>query len=106
VADVLRSAPLNIGFRRILADNKWIRSLHLVSRRMSVHLSDSEDTFKWNLIDYRCFTVRSMYLDLLNGQTVFLKYIWKIKVPLKIRIFIWFLHRKEILTKDNLVKRN
>jgi hypothetical protein len=28
------------------------------------------------------------------------------KVPLKIKIFMWFLHRREILTKDNLVKRN
>ena len=28
------------------------------------------------------------------------------KVPLKIKIFMWFLHRKVILTKDNLAKRN
>jgi hypothetical protein len=28
------------------------------------------------------------------------------KVPLKIRIFMWFLFKKVILTKDNLVKRN
>ena len=28
------------------------------------------------------------------------------KVPLKIKIFMWFLHRKVILTKDNLTKRN
>jgi hypothetical protein len=28
------------------------------------------------------------------------------KVPLKIKIFMWFVHRKEILMKDNLVKRN
>ena len=28
------------------------------------------------------------------------------KVPLKIRIFMWFLYRKVILTKDNLAKRN
>jgi hypothetical protein len=28
------------------------------------------------------------------------------KVPLKIKVFIWFLHWKVILTKDNLVKRN
>jgi hypothetical protein len=48
-----------------------------------------------------------MYLDYLNGHTDYLrKYIWKIKVPLKIRIFMWFLHRKVILTKDNLIKRN
>jgi hypothetical protein len=48
-----------------------------------------------------------MYLDLLNGNTGYLdKYLWKMKVPLKIKIFMWFVHRKEILTKDNLVKRN
>jgi hypothetical protein len=43
---------------------------------------------------------------MMSGHTVFLKkYLWKIKVPLKIRIFIWFLYRKVILTKDNLTKR-
>jgi hypothetical protein len=48
-----------------------------------------------------------MYLDLLDGNTVFLhKYLWKMKVPLKIKIFMRFLHRQEFLTKDNLVKRN
>jgi hypothetical protein len=44
---------------------------------------------------------------MLNDNTVFLrKYIWKMKVPLKIRIFMWFVYQKEILTKDNLKKRN
>jgi hypothetical protein len=33
------------------------------------------------------------------------KHLWKIKVPLKIRIFMWFLHRRVLLTKDNLAKR-
>jgi hypothetical protein len=33
------------------------------------------------------------------------KYIWKIKVPLKIRIFMWFLHKEVILTKDHLCKQ-
>ena len=46
-----------------------------------------------------------MYLDLLDGHKRYLrKYIWKIKVPMKIKIFMWFLHRKVILTKENLVK--
>jgi hypothetical protein len=48
-----------------------------------------------------------MYLDLLDGHVGdFKKYIWKIKVPLKIRIFMWFLLKRVILTKDNLKKRN
>jgi hypothetical protein len=33
-------------------------------------------------------------------------YLWKIKIPLKIKVFIWLLYREVILTKDNLVKRN
>jgi hypothetical protein len=28
------------------------------------------------------------------------------KLPLKIKIFMWFFHKKVILTKDNLIKRN
>jgi hypothetical protein len=47
-----------------------------------------------------------MYLDLMNGHTVYLrKYLWKIKIPLKIKIFMWFLSNKVLLTKDNLAKR-
>jgi hypothetical protein len=47
-----------------------------------------------------------MYVDYLNGHTVFLrKYLWKIKVPLKIKTFMWFLYKIVLLTKDNLAKR-
>ncbi|WVZ81475.1 hypothetical protein U9M48_028849, partial [Paspalum notatum var. saurae] len=34
------------------------------------------------------------------------KFIWKLKLPLKIKIFLYYLWRGVILTKDNLVKRN
>jgi hypothetical protein len=47
-----------------------------------------------------------MYIDLMNDQIRYLwKYIWKI-VPLKVKIFMWFLHRKILLVKDKLAKRN
>ena len=65
---------------------------------MDVQLTQQLDTFKWNLTKSKKFTVKSLYLDLLNGHTRFLrKYIWKMKVPL---------NRKVLLTKDNLTKRN
>ena len=52
------------------------------------------------------FSVKSYYLDLINGHTIYVrKYLWKLKIPLKIKIFLCFLHRKELLTKDNLAKR-
>jgi hypothetical protein len=73
---------------------------------MRVQLSDIEDVFRWNLTVSGVFSVKSMYHDLLDGNTgYFKKYIWKIKVPLKIKIFMWFLHKEVILTKDNLKKR-
>jgi hypothetical protein len=32
--------------------------------------------------------------------------IWKLKVPLKIKFFAWYLRRGVILIKDNLAKQN
>ncbi|WVZ88935.1 hypothetical protein U9M48_035402 [Paspalum notatum var. saurae] len=32
--------------------------------------------------------------------------LWKLKAPLKIKIFLWYLRKGIILTKDNLAKRN
>ena len=30
----------------------------------------------------------------------------EIKLPLKVKVFLWFIHRGVIVTKDNLVRRN
>jgi hypothetical protein len=59
---------------------------------MDSQLSNENDKFAWSLTTSGVFTVKSMYLDLLDDRMKFLKkYIWKIKVPLKIRVFMWFL---------------
>jgi hypothetical protein len=78
-----------------------------VQQLISVQLTNEKDTIIWGLTISRTFTAKSMYLDLLDDDTKYhKKYIWKIKVPLKIKVFMWFLHCKVIWTKDNLVKRN
>jgi hypothetical protein len=62
---------------------------------MDVHLSDDRDRFKWNLTASGDFMVKSLHTNFMNGHTIFFsKYIWKLKFPLKIRIFVWFLHKK------------
>jgi hypothetical protein len=77
-----------------------------VSRLIDINLNDQEDNFIWDLTSSGVFSVKSLYLDLMNGDAQYLhKFIWKFKVPLKIRIFMWFLQRNVILTKDNLAKR-
>ena len=107
VASVLSPAPpINITFRRTLNGNRWNRWLQLLARLMEIQLNDNQDVFKWNLTASGKFTVKSLYLDYMSEHAHFnCKYLWKMKVPLKIKIFMWFLRRKVVLTKDNLAKR-
>ena len=95
VAEVLSSAPLNISFRRNLTGSKWTKWIELVTRLSQINLSDQSDKFIWGLTNSGLFSVKSLYLDLMNDNTVFLrKYIWKMKVRLKIRTFMWFLYKR------------
>jgi hypothetical protein len=41
-----------------------------------------------------------------NGNIVQDTLLWKLKLPLKIKIFQWYLKKGVVLTKDNLIKRN
>jgi hypothetical protein len=89
VADVLSHAPLNISFNRVLRADRWEDWLHLVERLMNINLTDEPDRFKWHLTTSGIFSVKSLYADFVNGHTKYLqKYLWKLKVSLKIRIFM------------------
>ena len=50
--------------------------------------------------------MRSMYAALINNRVRVSQDIWQVKIPSKIRIFLWYLKRGVILTKDNLARRN
>ena len=53
------------------------------------------------------FSVKAMYNDLMVAEYVHVvSPIWKLKLPLKIKVFLWYPKRGIILTKDNLLKRN
>lgn len=65
-----------------------------------------EDKPMWMLSPDRKFSVKSLYLHLVRINCGFpQKFLWKIKVPAKIKFFLWLLNRKSILTRDNLLKR-
>jgi len=107
VADVLSTQIPNLSWRRDLIGNKLVMWNNLVSRLSTIVLSQERDEFKWNLDQTGVFSVKSHYLGLINQNTPNLnKRIWKLKAPLKIKIFLWYLRRGVILTKDNLAKRN
>ena len=107
VATVFERVPLNVSFRRALVGQNLILWHNLVARLVHIHLSDEKDFFRWNLTLSGEFTVQSMYRTLLNNANVFHhKVLWRLNLPLKIKIFRWYLLKGVVLTKDNLVKRN
>lgn len=74
---------------------------------VSSRLNNDDDKFVWKLTSTGLFSVKSMYADLINNHTRFFrKYLWSLKIPLKIKVFMWFLRKKVLLTRDNLAKRN
>ncbi|WVZ90568.1 LOW QUALITY PROTEIN: hypothetical protein U9M48_036859, partial [Paspalum notatum var. saurae] len=73
---------------------------------MSVNLEEGNDTFVWGLNKLGSFSVKSMYNSLINDGFIVSQEIWHLRIPLKIKIFLWFLKRGVLLTKDNLTKRN
>jgi hypothetical protein len=107
VANVFETIPLNISFRRALVGHNLVSWHSLVSRLVNIQLTNEKDVLKWNLTSSGLFSVKSMYGALLNNPQVFYnKALWKLKVPLKIKIFMWYLIKGVVLTKDNLAKRN
>jgi hypothetical protein len=69
-----------------------------------VHLNDHRDSFIWTT--NKKFSVKNMYNDLvLKLGTPVNCWKWKARIPLKIKIFLWYLKNGVVLTEDNLVKR-
>ena len=66
-----------------------------------------EDRLLWRWSITGTFTVYSFYKWLEYGGIPNTEYdtIWKSKIPLKIKIFLWLVRKNKILTKLNLVKK-
>jgi hypothetical protein len=70
-----------------------------------VRLNDQVDVFLWNLHQNGQYTVKSLYTLLIsNGVAHMNKELWKSKVLLKIKKFMWYMRKVVVLTKDNLAR--
>jgi hypothetical protein len=106
VAEVLSHANLNLCFQRPIVRIKLVEWQNLVHLVVSVNLNPVRDTFVWGAHRSGTFSTQSMYYILINN----LNYnrncvLWKLKLPLKIKIFLWYLGRGVTLTKDSLANR-
>jgi hypothetical protein len=75
-------------------DNNLKDWLGLVARISHVQLTEGSNFFKWGLTKSGLFTVRSLYHHLIDTNPPFQhQKIWKMRIPLKIKIFLWFEQR-------------
>jgi hypothetical protein len=104
----MATSPPTVTFRRDLIGPRLLACNALLLRLESIQLSEGQDEFRWNLQSNGKFSVSSLYNAIIQPEIPVdkNKKIWKMKIPLKIKIFGWYLCRGVIQTKDNLVKRN
>jgi hypothetical protein len=107
VATVFHTILLNISFRRGLLGNNLNQWYMLMARVAHIRLNDVHDRFVWGLIQNGNFSVSSMYKALImDTRVMHSTLLWKLKIRLRIKIFLWYLKCKVVLTKGNLARRN
>jgi len=107
VSSVISQIPLNVSFRRALVGDNLVRWNELVAKIVFVQLDNQNDSINWVLSEQGAFSVKSMYRYLVNQISLPLnKTLWKLRLPLKNKIFNWLVLKGVILTKDNLLKKD
>jgi hypothetical protein len=97
IAKMLETFPPNVTFRRSLIGPRQISWHELLQHLELVPLTQRSDVFRWNLTGNGSFS--DIPVD--NNSKI-----WKMKIPLKTKVFAWYLRCGVILTKDNLAKHN
>ena len=99
--------PPNVSWWMDLFGDKLVMWNNLLSHLTTVVLSQEEDEFIWTIDQKGEFSVKSHYLGLIH-ETIpnTNKRLWKLRTPLKIKVFLWYLRKGVIVTKDNLAKRS
>jgi hypothetical protein len=87
-----------------LARSQWYE---LAERLNNVSLNGDNDVPLWRWMANKVFSVKFVYNHLTKHEPgVDYNRIWKAKIPEKIKIFMWLLEQKAVLTKDNMIRRN
>jgi hypothetical protein len=87
-----------VDFRRSLSLDEAEQWVNLVDLIHQVQLNDMPDKVKWNFEKSGAYTTQSMYRFLLHRGVVNMRMekVWKSKMPLKIKIFMWLTNHKRI----------
>jgi hypothetical protein len=89
VVDIFSATNLNLSFRRIIRGIKLMEWHNMLNFLSNVTLNMSSDRFVWDGHKNGIFSVQSMYHCLMNNPNDERnKKLWKLKLPLKIKVFL------------------
>jgi hypothetical protein len=104
---VLNSDQLNLTFRRNFGDIENQEYIELREMMSEIQLTNSQDSVRWILERSGNFTTSSLYNELTftGFSDRCMLCLWKTKVPLKIKIFLWQVIHDKIQSTEQLKKR-
>jgi hypothetical protein len=95
------------SYRRWLTPDLIIQEAGLFQLMAQTHLSTDNDLPRWKWSKKGNFTVKSIYKKICGGgRDRSFRHLWKSRIPLKIKVWLWLIWHNAIATKDNLLKRN
>ena len=102
---ILKQAQLS--FTRWLSPFLFDFWISLIDEVYAYPFANIADSISWRGGKGGRFTTKSVY-DMLtyDDQGLSYKFIWKAKIPHRIKLFLWLLENQVVLTKDNMIKRN
>jgi hypothetical protein len=108
VHKVLRNGGLNLTFRRSFRLSHTAEWEGLVTLVEGVILLQTPDSVKWSLEKSGLFSTASLYRELMFPGVVnrWMMCIWRAKLPLKVKIFLWQVCNDKIQSAEQLKAKN
>lgn len=108
VADGLVEDMWKITFARVFGEEEKIQwKLWGKKTIMDIELSGDMDNVVWCLEKTGLFSMKSLYKQMVFGGVICrkLQKLWKSKIPLKAKIFVWQCYQDRVQTANQLKKR-
>ncbi|KAJ1703910.1 hypothetical protein LUZ63_003689 [Rhynchospora breviuscula] len=89
------------------ASAQWHSLQQSLSHNLTLPLTTNRDSFRWNLNSDGMFSVNSIYnfFKKFPKHSSCLLHLWKLKIPPRMKVFVWQMSLNKIVTVDNLKKR-
>lgn len=72
-----------------------------------VYLTQGQDSLSWQWTPHGSYSANSVYKIMIGTGKIRYRFtqVWKLKIPPKVRLFIFFLLQGKLLTRDVLIRR-